>query len=882
MKFRLAVACLLLASLLAPHASADDPIEKRVYTTQRIQGDPPDIDGHLDDPCWDAVEWTGDFTQRSPYEGEEPTQETQFKIVYDDEALYIAYRAWDTEPRLITRRLARRDWFPGDWVEINIDSRNDQRTAFSFTASVSGTRGDEYVSEDGSNWDSDWDPVWVSRTNVDDRGWTAEVKIPLSQLRYSGDSEQVWGIQVQRRLFREEERSCWQPVPQKTPGWVSRFGELRGIRGLQAPRRIELMPYVMGDHERFKAEEGNPFATGTDEDYDFGLDGKIGVTSDLTLDFTVNPDFGQVEADPSEVNLTAFETYFSEKRPFFIEGNDIFDYPIAEAITGGSFTQDNLFYSRRIGRQPHGYPDTRDGEYANCPTSTTILGAAKVSGKTGSGFSVGLMEALTARERAEIVGEKGRREDEVEPLSNYFVGRVQQDLLQGGTTLGAIFTATNRDIQSDNLESLHTAAYSGGADVYHSWSGRTYYIRGNVLFSHVRGDEEAILETQTSSARYYQRPDAGYIEVDSTRTSLSGYAGSVRGGKKSRGRIRFETGVAWRSPGFEINDLGYMRRADEINQFTWAGYYVSDPFWIYRSFSFNTNQWTNWDFGGRNTHNSFNWNSNMTFLNNWSLGGGMTYTPEYFSNTTLRGGPRSKWPGELNYNIWVNTDHRKRVRAGAGTSGSNGEESYYSERTDWVDLTIEPTDALRLGLYPWVSNFESEMQYVSEETFQGESRYIFGKIDQETAAMTLRIDYCLTPSLTIQLYAQPYISAGDYSALKRITSPQASSYKDRFHIFQEGLEVKRSDGGDYLVDEDRDGMTDYEIGDPDFNFKDFNSNLVLRWEFSLGSTLYLVWSQGRSAYTPEGRFSIDNDFRNLFEVYPHNVFLIKVNRWLPL
>jgi hypothetical protein len=872
----------LLVALLASQVAADDPIEKRVYTTQRINGHPPTIDGRVDDPCWDTVQWSGDFTQRSPYDGEDPSQETEFKILYDDQALYIAYRAWDTEPDEITRRLARRDWFPGDWVEINIDSRHDQRTAFSFTTSVSGTRGDEYVSDDGRDWDGDWDPVWVAKTNIDDRGWTAEVKIPMSQLRYSSKEEQVWGIQIQRRLFREEERSCWQPIPHDTPSWVSRFGELHGIRELQAPRRIELMPYAMGNHERFEEEPDNPFATGTDEDYDFGLDGKIGVTSDLSLDFTVNPDFGQVEADPSEVNLTAFETYFSEKRPFFIEGSDILDYPIAEAITGGSFTRDNLFYSRRIGRRPHGYPDTEDGEFVNVPTSTTILGAAKLSGKTGSGLSIGLMEALTARERAEVAGEKSRRKEEIEPLSNYFVGRVQQDLREGATVLGAIFTATNRDIPGNELAFLHSAAYSGGADVHHSWSDRTYYIRANALFSHVRGDEEAILDDQTSSARYFQRPDADYIEVDSTRTSLSGYAGSARFGRRSSGRIRFESGVAWRSPGFEINDIGFMRRADEVNQFTWAGYYITDPFWIFRQFSFNTNQWTNWDFGGRNTHNSFNWNSHMTFLNNWNIGGGMTYTPEFISNTALRGGPRSKWPGELNHNLYMNSDHRKRVRLSSGTWGSSGEDDSYTNLGLWADLVLQPTDALRLGFHPDLSYYESKLQYVSQESFQNEDRYIFATIDQETAAMTVRLDYCLTPALTIQLYAQPYISAGDYSALKRITSPRASKFEDRFHTFAEGSEVTRSEDGDYLIDEDRDGDVDYEIGDPNFNFKDFNSNLVIRWEFSLGSTLYLVWSQGRSVVTADGNFSLDDDFRNLFDVHPHNVFLIKVNRWFAL
>ena len=369
-----------LASALVPlaPAAAQNAYARRAYTTQRT-AEAPRIDGRIDDACWNTVEWATDFVQWEPAEGKPPTHQTSFKILYDERNLYLAYRAYDTEPDKIVRQLARRDNFPGDWVEVNIDSYHDNRTAYSFTSSVSGVRGDEFISKDGDSWDGNWDPIWELQTQVDAEGWTAEVRIPLSQLRFSENDEQVWGIQVQRRLFRKEERSLWQPKSKDESGWVSRFGELRGIQGLHPQRQVELLPYTLGKGERF---EESPGVAGSKSDIQFGLDGKIGVLSNLITDFTINPDFGQVEADPSEVNLTAFETRFSEKRPFFIEGNSIIDFQLSPAITGGSFTDDNLFYSRRIGTLRNapfltqGYIGELANYLENAPSGASIIGSS--------------------------------------------------------------------------------------------------------------------------------------------------------------------------------------------------------------------------------------------------------------------------------------------------------------------------------------------------------------------------------------------------------------------------------------------------------------------------------------------------------------------------
>src|SRR5688500_3239668 len=617
-------ACLFLAPVASPEAQ-DVPARapRRVYDSRRTN-DPPRIDGRIDDAAWQDVAWSGEFVQREPTEGVAPTGQTQFKVLYDDDALYFAFRAFD-DPKAVSPHLSRRDRFPGDWIEVNLDSYADRRTGFSFTLSLSGTRGDEFISQDGNNWDGNWDPIWQGSTAIDGEGWTAEMRIPLSQIRFSAAEEQTWGLQVMRRIFRQEERSTWQVIPKGSPGWVSQFGELRGIRGLKPRARRELMPYVVGKAERFADEVGNPFRDGRSTDAAVGLDGKLGLTSNLTADFTLNPDFGQVEADPSEVNLTAFETFFEEKRPFFIEGKDIFEVRLAPVIPGSHFTRDRLFYSRRIGVPPPHSPELAEGEFANEPARTSILGAVKLTGKTAGGLSVGVLESVTGHEWADIDAFGIRRREAVAPLTNYFVGRAQQDLRGGNTLLGLMVTSMDRRIEEPNLDFLTRHALSAGADFAHYFAARTWLLEANAAASHLRGSAEAIDAVQASSARYFQRPDNDYTDYDPARTSLGGHGGSVRlrrTGEKSN--LSFQAGAAWRSPGFDINDLGFMSRADEINQFGWVGYQFRNPFSIFNRLEMNANQWLDWDFGGAPLRRAVNSNAHAHFKNNWRLGGGVT------------------------------------------------------------------------------------------------------------------------------------------------------------------------------------------------------------------------------------------------------------------
>jgi hypothetical protein len=864
------------AAATAVHAAQAEP---RTYTTERTES-LLRIDGRLDEADWGLVDWSGDFVQRELAEGEPPSAQTAFKILYDHANLYVAFRAYDAEPEKIARILGRRDDFPGDWVEINIDSRHDHRTAFSFTASVSGTQGDEFISQDGDSWDGNWDPVWEHQARVDGDGWTAEARIPLSQLRYADREEHVWGIQVQRRIYRREERSVWQPIPKDQDGWVSKFGELRGVRGIGPGRRVEILPYTLARGERFEKVSGNPFADGAEGKFSGGLDGKFGVTSDLTLDVSVNPDFGQVEADPSVVNLTAFETFFEEKRPLFIEGANIFDFRIAPSIAFGTHTQDQIFYSRRIGRRPQSTPDLQDGESLDQPENTSILGAAKLTGKTGGGLSIAVLESVAARERAEIDLDGSRRKATVEPLTNYFVGRLQQDFRKGKTRLGGMVTAVNRGIDDPEVDFLHTSAYVGGMDFFHYVGERRYYSAVNLLGSRVAGSEEAIERTQRAPARYYQRPDNDGQSVDTTRTELAGHAGSVRVGK-SQGRLLFETGAAWRSPGFEMNDAGFLRNADEINQFSWIGYYFRNPFGIFRRMQLNFNQWLDFEYGGENLYQAANFNTNANFRNNWNYNASVTRENERISASELRGGPSIKLPGNLNTNVGLNSDWRRQLSGGIGGSATRWDDGAGRYRNAWTYLVWRPTNAIRAEIEPSYSRNEPEFQFVDTVDDGGDPAYVYASLDQRTFDLSFRLDYSVTPTLTIQYYGAPFVSAGRYRDFKRVTNPRGDRYGDRFRRLDGAVRFDEADDA-YFVDEDGDGTDDYEFGDPDFNVRDFNSNLVVRWQYSPGSRVFLVWSQSRSGFESAGRFDLRDDMRALFDVHPHNVFLVKLDHWINL
>lgn len=846
----------------------------RKYTTTRLSGEPPKIDGSTDDAAWELVEWGGEgFTQRSPNPGSNASVQTKFKILYDAKNLYVLFRNVDPEPDKIVKRMSRRDGFEGDLVSIAIDSYYDKRTAFSFTASASGVKGDELISNNGNGWDTNWDPIWYLETRTDDEGWVAEMRIPLSQLRFADKPEHTWGLQISRRFFRNQEQSLWQYIPPDATGWVHLFGELHGIKGIKPQKQVEIQPYVVAKTETFQKEDGNPFATGKASGLDVGLDAKIGVTSDITLDVTFNPDFGQVEADPSQVNLSALRQFFQERRPFFIEGNSTLNFP----VTG--FNSNNLFYSRRIGRAPQvevktDKDDVDDGvsEFVKVNPNTTILGAAKLTGKNKKGFSWGILESVTAPEKATIDSLGFRRKQLVEPQTNYPVTRVQQDINKGNTVVGGMFTATNRDIDSKDLQSLHRDAYSGGIDVVHNWQERKYFVSAKALVGNVKGSTESITNTQVASERYFQRPDNEHSEVDSSKNSLTGTGGTFVYGKRG-GKLIYETGYTWLSPKLDLNDVGFLSQTDQMTQWTWFQYRVLNPVGIFRSMRFNGVQSLNWDFDGTNTSEGYDADGSLEFKNFWRVSGGASFERKSISNTDLRGGPALHYPGNYGYWLWIGTDQRKKLNLVFNPRGSRGLEDYY--RSDALDvvLSYKPINALSISVTPSISYNTNKLQYVSTGNVDGENRYIVGQIDQTTARLSLRMTYMISPNLSVQAWGQPFGTAGKYSNFKYIADPGSSEYSRRFTPVAE--ESVRDTDEEYAIDEDSDGVPDYKFEKPDFNVGQFRSNMVLRWEYIPGSTFFLVWSQDVNGEFYDGKGTRTNTYRFDFPDKGRNVFLLK-------
>ena len=881
MKLSLLIGLALTLSLSASgqDSTAQVNYPQRAYRTERITEKPPVVDGSLDDSAWDLVEWSGDYVVYTPNAGEAPTEQTFMKVLYDNQNLYVAFRCLDSEPDKIEQRMGRRDQFPGDWVEVNIDSYHDKRTGFSFTVSASGVKNDEFVSND-SNWDVSWNPIWETRTQVDSAGWTAELRIPLSQIRFPGDAEQVWGIQSTRNNFRADERSTWQPVSPNASGWVSRFGELRGLRNLQPRRTVELQPYVVAQRSTYPQEEGNPFAPGTDNRLSAGLDARIGVTNDLTLDLTINPDFGQVEADPGALNLDGYQVFFREQRPFFVEGQNIFNFNLSSAEAGGGHTSDQLFYSRRIGGSPHRVISSEAGRryYVDQPVNTTILGAAKFSGKTSSGLSVGLLESVTEREMATIDLAGERSKSVVEPLTNFQVGRIQQDFRGGDTYVGAIFTGVQRDLRDDpELDFLHREAYSGGLDFTHRWKDRAWYVAGNTVLSSVSGSKEAILETQTGFEHFFQRPDANHLAVDSSATRLNGSSGMLKVGNVG-GNFIFETGATWRSPGFEINDIGFMRNADEINYFGWLARRWQNPFSIFRRLQVNGNVYSTFDFGGTLLQQTFNVNSHANFTNFMRVGGGASYIAYLASKTDLRGGPTLRISPGAEYFAYVNSDQRKKVTVGMDGYEFRTFDGTQLQRSVGLWASWQPLDAASINFSPNYSVLRRADQYVHQRQTSTGTSYLVAAVDQQTFSTTVRFTYNLTPDLTLQYYGQPFISRGRYRDFKRFTGDAlAEDFGERFEAFPAGAVTYDAEQEEYRIET---GEGEFTLVDPDFNFIQFRSNMVVRWEYRPGSEIFLVWSQGNTAAADPAEGLLRSLSANVFSDETRNTFLVKATyRW---
>jgi len=807
-------------------------------------GDTIHVDGVLSEEIWTRATPVTEFLQRTPSEGARPTHGTELRVAFDATALYVAVRAFDPEPDRVVGLLTRRDVeSPSDWVSILIDSFHDRRTAYEFGVNAAGVKYDGYWFNDTSN-DRGWDAVWdvaVARSN---QGWRAEFRIPFSQLRFDPANGDALGFAAVRSVAHVNEVSTWPLLARSASGYVSSFGDLRGVTVGRAGKRVELVPYALGEITTAPVASGNPLAKSPDSNLTAGLDAKVRLLPGLTLTATVNPDFGQVEADPAVVNLSGFETFFAERRPFFVEGSGTFSFDVD--CSDGQCT--GLFYSRRIGRAPHRSVSAPDGGYADEPGNSTILGAAKLTGRVGA-FSVGALTAVTATEHARLASGPALAVETtpVEPATSYSVARATREF-SNRSRVGFMFTSTNRRL-TDDLRFLPRSAVTGGVDGDWRLGGGRYSLTGYWAGSRIQGSAEAIDLLQTSTVHGFQRPDSQALTYDPTRTSLGGHAGSLGLSKISGQRTRFQMNVSYKSPGFDINDVGYLQRADDISQSNWFQIRRDTPGRFFRSVNVNFNQWAGWNFDGDRRFLGGNVNANGTFTNNWSAGGGLNGNAPAVADRLTRGGPLARTSGNHNEWVWISTDNRRRISGGLNLSSLANR---HGSRT-WdisPSVTWRPKSSASVTLGVDVNHSVYDAQWVENLEAADGPHYVFGRLDQHTVSLSARVNYTMTPTLSLQIYAAPFVSAGAYSNFKALTDGLALRYDDRF------------------------------AGNPDFNYRSFRTTNVLRWEYRPGSTLFVVWQQGREAVAGFGDFRLGRDFGDVFGAPATNAFLVKFSRWL--
>ncbi len=849
-----------------------------VATAVRVRNGAIVMDGRLDETEWQQATPVTRFTQVEPVEGAPATERTQVYIVYDDEALYVGAHMFSRDPASIQAPMSRRDeGGNAEHLTVSLDTYLDRRTAYSFGVTASGVRLDYYQPEDRDHpRDESYDPVWEAKAQRTDDGWTAEMRIPFSQLRFNDVPNHVWGMNLDRWIPSEREDDFWIAVPRNVQAWSSRFGNLVGISGVTPSRRLELVPYattnatLTSDHDPH-----NPFQSGSDFTARFGGDLKMGLGPNLTLEGTINPDFGQVEADPAEVNLSAFETFFPERRPFFTEGSRLLEGD------GPSY-----FYSRRIGAPPRG-EIPGEPTFVDQPSTTSILGAAKLTGRLASGTSVGALFAMTGREFARTFDTLAPPGDgfgraEVAPRSFYGVTRVSQEIGSSGSTVGAMLTGAYRDQTPGSLvaASYDRAALSGGADWNIRFGGDgAYELSGFGGFSYVRGDTARLLDLQQSSARYYQRPDAGYVRLDSTRTSLSGYAASLRAQRISARHWLWGVGVSAESPGFEINDVGRLSRADEIGSGVDVRYRETVPGTHFREYDVGLSMDNSWNFGGTNTESSIETNAGLTLNNYWQVDLSASLDRRALSPTLTRGGPLMEtprgWSGSvgLGNNFVANTRWQGRLRYEQNEDGGRGLRLSGS-------LGVRPAPPWQLSIEPSYSRSTDPRQFITTEengppeTFG--TRYIFAATERTTVSTQFRLTYTFKPDLTLELYAEPFAANVHFRDFGQLAAARSSALRLYGHDGSSQVDTL-SDGSIQVTD----GSDTFTLDTEDFLALSFRSNIVLRWQWRPGSTLFVVWQQNRGRDDPLSRAARVGDLFDTFGTSGDNLFAVKVTMWIP-
>jgi hypothetical protein len=890
------VAGVLLAAPLSAQQTTKSQNDPRPVAHAAVRTGDVTIDGKLNESAWAAATPIGDLTQSTPNEGKPPSEKTELRVLYDEASIYIGARMFDSQGKKGVRAvLTRRDQLmtdgnlTSDKIALVFDPFHDKNTRMWFEVNPLGVKGDH------ANGDNSFDPVWDVATSIDSLGWTAEFRIPLSQLRFSRDASQIWGMQVWRTIDRLNEQDMWAFWRSNEYGGPAYFGTLEGMTINSVPRQMEIVPYVTSRATLDRARSGDPYHDNREMLYRAGADLKVNITSNLTLDATVNPDFGQVEVDPAVVNLSVFETTFSEKRPFFISNSQYFSTGGFSCYFCSNVSSLNMIYTRRIGRSPQlaGLVGSR-AAFMDVTDATTILGAAKVTGRTKGGLTVGLMDAVTNREEAKFrVSADGEDQvQEVEPLANYFIGRVRKDYKGGATRIGAITTLVNRSLSNDDeVARLRRRAGAFGLDLDHHWKNREYAFNVQTALTSIAGDTAAIRRAEESSARYYQRVGRNETsdglfstDYDPLRTSLNGYGFYARLSKET-GNWLWETTQNWRSPGFEANDMGVLGRSDYKWMLANVARQWTTPASFYRFLWLSTGVQQQFNYEGDKTDAEFHSNVSATLRNYWNVGFFNIYHPSSLDERLTRGGPTVQRYGYNLFSANVNGDSRKRLVWGLNVNYSLPVDNNEGGRLAWYpSLTIKPTSSTSFSISPsWDHDFTAQQFVTSFSDANapagfGGQRYVFGRLEQKTFAIDTRINATFTPTLTLQLFAQPFLASGHYTSFKEFAKVKSGSMI--FYGKDNGSTIAPTADG-YRVDPDGAGAaSSFEFGNPDFNVRSLRGTAVMRWEYRPGSTLFFVWTQQRDGFNTFGDFDFSRDRSALFRDRPTNVFQVKATYWL--
>jgi hypothetical protein len=859
--------------------SQSDPLPVPPTLSATRLPSPLRVDGRLDEPAWLAAEVGTGFRQLDPAEGEPATHATEVRVLYDHQALYVGVRMFDSEPERIRARLGRRDegLTGSDLIELMIDSYHDRVSGYLFRLTPAGAMRDAAVNATGGQ-DNSWDAVWEGAATIDSLGWTAEFRIPFGQLRYTPRSgRQSFGINVRRVVGRTGESSEFSFTPKRAAGGPQRWGTLAGLDDLPRARHLELMPYVTARGDHLNVDPGHPFRGSSEYRAKAGLDVRYGLTSGLILSASFNPDFGQVEVDPARVNLTANELFFPERRPFFVEGAEIFRYGRLQGFNiWPQFP--TVFHSRRIGRAPQRRADFIY-EFAHMPDEATILAAAKVSGQPRPGLSVGLINALTARETADYQDFDGARGSTVvEPRTNYLIGRLRQDFREGATQFGSMITAVNRNTRDPVLATmLRRDAYFAGVDFTHRWNQRAWLLQGSYSRTAVYGTPAAITITQRSPVRYFQRPDYESHRLDPTRTSLDGTGLQLSVAKVAGRRVVGNLSYQQVSPGFEVNDVGFQSLAGYRVVSQGGGLKQDQPGRLLRNWFIGPFSSRRWNYDGDVIHSNIGLWGEARLLNYWGAWAEFGGDPAWIDDRLTRGGPVVLFPRQRWGAIGLFSDQRRVYTINTGF-GSNNQAQAGWEHNSWLNFSIRPNPALRFSLSPNYSWSHNRVQFLrsagdTSATATFGRRYLFGGLRYDQLSLESRVDWTFTPRLSLQMYAQPLVANGHYRSFRVLSRPRSFEFEE----FSEAAgNLIRDDDG--WIAQPQGGMP-LRIGEPDFRTLSLVGNAVLRWEYRPGSTLFFVWQQRRSEFGSSAAFSPGRDVVKVFETAPENVFAIKASYW---